>query len=88
MWISTEAMTQGQAAAAGRPVNGNIARPTNAAPTDIRTVVTRGSRPRLTAAFQPAWQSAANKTAAKTKRSSKINPYRCYSAFQSRYEFE
>ena len=69
MWISTEAMTHGQAALSGHPVNGSIATPTSAAPIDIRIVVASGSSPRLTAAFQPAWQSAANSTATKTKES-------------------
>ena len=62
-------MTQGQAAFAGNPVNASMARPTSAAPIDIRMVVASGSSPRLTAAFQPAWHSAANSTATKTKES-------------------
>ena len=64
-------MTQGQAAFAGNPVNGSMARPISAAPIDIRMVVASGSSPRLTAAFQPAWHSAANSTATKTKESMK-----------------
>src|SRR5690606_22393638 len=35
----------------------------------ISAVVANGSRPNLMTAFQPAWQAAANSTAAKTKES-------------------
>src|SRR5437660_8537815 len=65
----TEAITHGQAAGAGRPVNGANASATTAAPSEINTVVASGSSPRLIAAFQPAWQAAANSTAAKTNES-------------------
>ena len=67
--MSTEAMHQGQAAAAGTPTTGSSAAATTAAPIEISTVVASGSRPRLMVAFQPAWQAAANRTAAKTKDS-------------------
>src|SRR5712691_7065509 len=42
---------------------------TSAAPIEISTVVASGSSPFLIAAFQPAWQAAANSTAAKTNGS-------------------
>ena len=54
---------------AGSPTNGSTASPTIAAPIEISTVVASGSSPRLMAAFQPAWQAAANSTAVKTKES-------------------
>src|SRR5215470_12332872 len=69
--MSTEAVHQGQAAAAGTPTIGSSATATTAAPIEISTVVASGSSPRLMVAFQPAWQAAANRTAAKTKDSIK-----------------
>src|SRR2546423_13721256 len=62
----TEAITHGEAAGAGRPANGAGASATTAAPSEINSVVASGSSPRLIAGFQPAWQAAANSTAAKT----------------------
>src|SRR5437016_1378651 len=62
-------MTHGQAAGCGNPAIGTNASETIAAPTEMSTVVASGSSPRLIAAFQPAWQAAANSTAAKTKGS-------------------
>src|SRR5215831_16204222 len=65
--MSTDAPHQGHAAAAGQPTIGRTAAETIAAPSEINTVVASGSSPRLMVAFQPAWQAAANSTAAKTK---------------------
>src|SRR2546428_1734969 len=67
--MSTEAITQGHAAAAGKPTSGMSGAETSIAPTEISTVVASGSSPFLIAAFQPAWQAAANSTAAKTNGS-------------------
>ena len=64
------APTRGPTATPPRPASRPPARaaPRPApAPTEIATVVASGSSPRLIAAFQPAWQAAANSTAAKTK---------------------
>src|SRR5215468_6027017 len=62
-------MHQGQAAPAGHPATGSSRPETAAAPIEINTVVASGSSPRLMVAFQPAWQAAANRTAAKTTAS-------------------
>src|SRR5215510_3440596 len=67
--MATEASTHGQAADAGRPTIGTAMSDTSAAPSEIATVVASGSSPRLMLAFQPAWQAAANSTAAKTRES-------------------
>src|SRR6185295_1619618 len=69
MWITIDAISHGQAAAAGRPdqtIAGSATRP---APSAINTVVASGSSVLLMLAFQPAWQAAANSTARKTKGS-------------------
>src|SRR5262245_56224646 len=65
--MSTEATTHGHAAAAGRPVSGSSGTATRAAPSEIRTAMASGSSPCFTTTFQPAWQAAATRTAAKTK---------------------
>src|SRR5438874_2253537 len=62
-------MHQGHDAAAGSPTSGNASAATIIAPSDTTTIIASGSRPRLIAAFQPAWQAAANRTAMKTKGS-------------------
>src|SRR6266487_5211312 len=67
--MSTDAPHHGQAAAAGKPTTGRNTAETIAAPIEIKTVVASGSRPRLMVAFHPAWQAAANSTAAKTNGS-------------------
>ncbi len=67
--MTTEAITQGHAAASGKPANGRIARATTPAPIAMSDVVETVSIPPLMAAFQPAWQAAANRTAAKTNES-------------------
>src|SRR6516162_9539652 len=67
--MSTDAPHHGQAAAAGKPTTGRNAAETIAAPIEIKTVVASGSSPRLMVAFHPAWQAAANSTAAKTNGS-------------------
>src|SRR5215469_1797531 len=59
----------GHAAPAGKPTTGRNTAETIAAPIEISTVVASGSSPRLMVAFQPAWQAAANSTAAKTSGS-------------------
>ncbi len=63
----TEAISQGQAAPAGKPTSGSNTSATTPEPIEISVVVESGSSPILISAFQPAWQSAANKTARKTK---------------------
>src|ERR1039457_6820553 len=65
--MTTEATSQGQAGDAGRPTNGRNAIATTPEPIEISVVVESGSSPTLISAFQPAWQSAANRTARKTK---------------------
>src|SRR6266700_5104215 len=67
--MSTDAPHHGQAAAAGKSTTGRNTAETIAAPIEINTVVASGSRPRLMVAFHPAWQAAANSTAAKTNGS-------------------
>src|SRR4051794_776339 len=67
--MTIEAISQGHEAGSGQPTNGMIGSATSAAPIAIRTVVASGSSVRLMLAFQPAWQAAANSTAAKTKES-------------------
>src|SRR6516225_8289412 len=67
--MSTDAPHHGQAAAAGKPTTGRNTAETIAAPIEIKTVVASGSSPRLMVAFHPAWQAAANSTAAKTNGS-------------------
>src|SRR5262249_62427709 len=67
--MSTDATHHGHAARAGNPATGNKAHATIAAPMEINTVVASGSRPPLIVAFQPAWQAAASRTAAKTNGS-------------------
>src|SRR5215510_16247430 len=67
--MSTDAPHHGHAAAAGKPTTGRNTAETIAAPTEIKTVVASGSSPRLMVAFHPAWQAAANSTAAKTNGS-------------------
>jgi hypothetical protein len=69
MLMTTDATTHGHAAASGKPTNGDSATPKMPAPTAIRAVAERVSLPILIAAFQPAWQAAANRTAAKTRES-------------------
>src|SRR5688572_22768190 len=69
MWISTDASAHGHAGDAGRPVTAIMTSPIRPAHMAISTVTVSGSRPRLTPAFQAAWQKAANRTAAKTKES-------------------
>src|SRR6266705_3986983 len=64
-----EPKAHGQAAEAGSPNTGTSGSATRPAPSAISTVVVNGSRPNLMTAFQPAWQAAANSTAAKTKES-------------------
>src|SRR4051812_20865503 len=68
----TDATTHGHAAAAGNPTNGNARSATSAAPSEIITVATSGSTPRLITAFQPAWHAAAKRTAAKTNVSIRL----------------
>src|SRR2546430_10133656 len=65
--MMTEAITHGQAGAGGSPANGNNTRATTPAPIAMSEVVETVSKPPLVAAFQPAWQAAANSTAAKTR---------------------
>src|SRR5260370_27465878 len=68
-WISTDAPHHGHAAPAGKPTSGRNAAATIAALIEINTVVASGSSPPLIVAFQPAWQAAANSTAANTSGS-------------------
>src|SRR5512135_1600511 len=65
--MTTDAISQGQAAQAGTPTNGRNIKATTPDPIEISVVVESGSSPTLISAFQPAWQAAANKTARKTK---------------------
>src|SRR5260370_42578726 len=65
-WISTDAPHHGHAAPAGKPTSGRNAAATIAALVEINTVVASGSSPPLIVACQPAWQAAANRTAANT----------------------
>src|SRR6185437_1511527 len=65
--MTTEEISQGQAAWAGAPTNGRKNSATKLEPIEIKVVVESGSSPTLINAFQPAWQSAANKTARKTR---------------------
>src|SRR6266851_10043822 len=67
--MMTEPITQGHAGASGKPTNGSNTRATTPAPTAMSDVVETVSIAPLMAAFQPAWQAAANRTAAKTKGS-------------------
>src|SRR5882757_5120154 len=67
-----EATIHGHAAKAGRPTNGKKTSATTPEPSEISVVVDSGSRPTLISAFQPAWQSAANRTARKTKFSTPV----------------
>src|SRR5712691_5687764 len=67
--MRTDAAHHGQAVAAGMPTIGRHSAETIAAPIEISAVVASGSSPRLIVALQPAWQAAANSTAAKTKGS-------------------
>src|SRR2546426_9411155 len=64
--MPTDAPTHGHAAGSGSPAKGISTSETSAAPIEISTVVASGSSAPLMAAFQPAWQAAANSTAAKT----------------------
>src|SRR5260370_40431263 len=72
--MKTEPITQGHAGATGRPTNGRIASATTPAPIAMTDVVETVSIPPLMAAFQPAWQAAANSTAAKTNGSILVVP--------------
>src|ERR1019366_2989707 len=63
----TEAISQGQAAQAGRPTSGRNTSATMPEPIEISVVIESGSSPTLISAFQPAWQSAANSTLRKTR---------------------
>ena len=65
--MTAEAISHGKAAAAGNPANGRQTRLTTAEPMPSSVVVESGSSPTLISAFQPAWQSAAKRTARKTK---------------------
>src|ERR1044071_3054900 len=65
--MTIEAISHGHAAAAGNPVIGVKASATTPEPTEINVVVASGLSPTLISAFQPAWQSAASRTARKTK---------------------
>src|SRR5581483_2742407 len=64
--MTVEATIQIQAAGAGMPTNGRLESATTPEPSEISVVVDSGSRPTLISAFQPAWQTAANRTARKT----------------------
>src|SRR5487761_2279616 len=70
----TDAISQGQAAEAGKPTSGSSTSATTPEPIEISVVVESGSSPILISAFQPAWQAAANRTARKT-RFSKPHPF-------------
>src|ERR1019366_2118230 len=65
--MTTEAISQGHAAEAGSPASGSNTSATTPEPIEINVVVESGSSPTLISAFQPAWQSAANSTARKTR---------------------
>jgi hypothetical protein len=65
----TEAVTQGHAGASGRPAKGMRASAITPAPIAMREVAETVSMAPLMAAFQPAWQAAARRTAAKTNES-------------------
>src|SRR6516165_1584702 len=67
--MTTEVVTHGQAVLSGNPTNGRKGSATTPAPIAMREVVETVSTPPLMAAFQPAWQAAANRTAAKTNES-------------------
>src|SRR5262245_34268079 len=67
--MTIDAISHGQAAAAGRPDQAIAGSATSPAPSTISTVVTSGSSVPLMLAFQPAWQAAANSTARKTNGS-------------------
>src|SRR5215467_1046201 len=56
------------------PASGRHTRLTVAAPIAINVVVDKGSRPTLISAFHAAWHAAANRTATKTKLSTR-GPY-------------
>src|SRR5260221_890541 len=73
-WISTDAPHHGHAAPAGKPTSGKNAAATIAALIEINTVAASGSSPPLIVAFQPAWQAAANSTAANTSGSMARRP--------------
>src|SRR2546423_9313698 len=63
----TEATTYNHAGTSGSPTKGSSTSATAPAPIAISDVVRTVSSPTLMAAFQPAWQAAPNRTAAKTK---------------------
>src|SRR3972149_7856233 len=71
--MTPEAISHAQAGQAGIPTKGRKTSATTPEPSEISVVVESGSSPTLISAFQPAWQSAANSTARKTKFS-KIHP--------------
>src|SRR6185437_4355877 len=64
--MTVEAAIHGQEAAAGTPAKGRAASATTPEPIEMSVVVESGSSPTLISAFQPAWHSAANRTARKT----------------------
>src|SRR6185437_10604849 len=64
--MTDDAISHGHDAAAGMAKKGSATSAMAAAPIEIRVVVESGSSPTLISAFQPAWQSAANRTARKT----------------------
>src|SRR5262245_37398492 len=67
--MKIEATSHGHDAAAGMPNTSVSGSAQVAAPIPIRIVVESGSSVRLIAAFQPAWQAAAIRTAKKTNAS-------------------
>src|SRR5260370_16772739 len=73
-WTSPDGPPHGQAAPAGKPTSGKNAAATIAALIEITTVAASGSSPPLIVAFQPAWQAAANSTAANTSGSMARRP--------------